>query len=96
MEIRKGPNKSLSERSGRAKSTVMELLPDAKALSSTEVPKHNFGGGRRKKTSRHTDAIMKRELLKNPQLTGLGLKNMHADLLKQVAIRTVQHCLQKG
>ena len=38
---------------------------------------------------------MKEELLKNPQPTALGLKNMHADLLKQVIIKTVQYHLQK-
>ena len=34
--------------SGRAKSTVMNLLTSAKGLPPNKVPKHRFGGGRKK------------------------------------------------
>ena len=33
---------------------------------------------------------------KNPRLTALELKNLHPELLKNVAVRTMQHRLQKG
>ena len=50
--------------SGRAKSTVMKLLASAKGLPPNKVPKHSFGGGRNKKTSNATDALIKREVQK--------------------------------
>ena len=39
---------------------------------------------------------MKREVQKNPRLTALKLKNLHPELLENVAVRTMQHRLQKG
>ena len=77
------------------KATVMRILAAAKELPSNTVLKHKFGGGRRRKTSKFTDAIMKRELQKNPRLTALELQTLHPNLLKNVTIRTVQHSLQK-
>jgi len=35
----------------RGRLTIMKLLSSAKGLPSNAVPKHKFGGGRRKKTS---------------------------------------------
>ena len=70
----------------------MKLL----ASSNQIVPKHKFGGGRRKKTSNTTDKLIKREVEKNPRLTALELKNMHPKLMENVAVRTIQHRLQKG
>ena len=73
----------------------MRLLAAAKDLPNNTVPKHKFGGGRKKKTSPHTDTNIKQELQKNPHLTALELKNLHPELLQHVKIRTVQHRLQK-
>jgi len=88
------PIKVTSERSGRGKATIMRLLAAGKDLPNNTVPKHEFGGGR-KKTSPYTDTIIKRELQKNPCLTALELQNLHSELLQHVKIRTVQHRLQK-
>ena len=74
----------------------MRLLAAAKDLPNNTVPKHKFGGGRKKKTSPQTDTIIKRELQKNPRLTALELQSVHPELLQHVKIRTVQHCLQKN
>ena len=82
--------------SGRAKSTIMNLLTSAKGLPPNKVPKHRCGGGRKKKISNATDNLMKREVQKNPRLTALELKNLHPELLENLAVRTMQHRLQKG
>ena len=87
------PIKVICERSGRGKATIMRLLAAAKDLPNNTVPKHKFGGGR-KKTSPHSDTIVKREQQKNPRLTALELQNLHPELLQHVKIRTVQHRLQ--
>ena len=92
----KVPIKEICARSGRAKSTIMKLLASSKGLPVNTVPKHKFGGGRRKKTSNTTDKLIKREVEKNPRLTALELKNMHPKLMENVAVRTIQHRLQKG
>ena len=89
------PIKVICKRSGRGKATIMRILAAAKELPCNKVPKHKFGGGRRRKTSKFTDAIMKRELQKNPRLTALELQTLHPNLLENVTIRTVQHPLQK-
>ena len=89
------PIKVTCERSGRGKATAMRILAAAKKLPCNTVPKHKFGDGRRRKTSKFTDAIMKRELQKNPRLTALELQTLHLNLLENVTIRTVQHRHQK-
>ncbi|KAF2367034.1 NUC194 [Trinorchestia longiramus] len=38
---------------------------------------------------------MKRELKKNPRLTAIELKNLHSGLLQNIAVRAIQHRLQK-
>ena len=42
------------------------------------------------------DTLIKREVQKNPRLTALELKNLHSELLEDVAVRTIQHRLQKA
>ena len=73
----------------------MRLLAAAKDLPNNTVPKHKFDGGRKKKTSPHTDTIIKRELQKNPHLTALELQNLNPELLQHMKSHTVQHRLQK-
>ena len=76
------PIKVICERNGRGKATIMRLLAAAKDLPNNSIPKLKFGGGRKKKTSPHTDTIIKRELQKNPRLTALELQNLHQELLQ--------------
>ena len=51
--------------------------------------------GRPKVTSKKTDALMKREVLKHPSITAAELKEKHPDVLGSVSIMTVQHRRQK-
>ena len=88
--------KEICARSGRAKSTVVKFLASAKGLPSNKVPQHRFGGGHKKKTSNATNTLIKREVQKNPPLIALELKNLHPELLENVAVRIIQHRLQKG
>ena len=89
------PIKVICERSGRGKATIMRILAATKELPRNTVTKHKFVGGRRRKTSRFTDTIMKREIQKNPRLTALDLQTLHPNFLKNITIRTVQHHFQK-
>ena len=86
--------KVICERSGRGKATIMRILTATKQLPRNTVTKHKFVGGIRRKTKRFTDTVMKRELQKNPCLTALDLQTLHPNFLKNVTIRTVQHCFQ--
>ena len=56
--------KVMFEQSEREKATATRLLAAVKELLNNTVPKHKFGGGRRIKTSRLTDTIIKGELQK--------------------------------
>ena len=89
------PLKVTCERSERGKATIIRILAAAKKLPRNTVSKHKYGGGRRGKTSRFTDTIVKRELQKNTRLMALDLQTLHPNLLKNPTIRTVQHRLQK-
>ena len=83
------PIKVICEQSGRGKATIMRLLAAAEDLPNNTVPKHKFGRKRKKKTSPHTDTIIKREQRNNPHLTALELQNLHPELLQHVKIRIV-------
>ena len=98
------PIKVICEHSGRGKATVMTILAAAKELTYITVPKHKFGGGRRRKTSKFTDAIMKQKLQKNPCLTALELQTLHPNLLENVTllfhvllfhVNPIENCWQK-
>ena len=89
------PIKTIFERTGRAKSTIMKVLSLASGLAYNVVPVQKYGGGRQKKTSNATDCLLKRELKKDARLTASQLKSLHPDLLSNVSVRTIQHRLQK-
>ncbi|KAG7174711.1 Transposable element Tcb2 transposase-like 7 [Homarus americanus] len=59
------------------------------------IPKRKVGSGAVRKTSIRTDNILKHEVMSDPAVTASTQKKKHPDLLKHVAIRTVQHRLQK-
>ena len=61
--------KTMCERTGRAKSTIMKVL----AASSELEPNVIHGGGMPKKTSNATDGLLKMYLNKNPRLTASKL-----------------------
>jgi len=77
---KKVPIKIICKRKRRARSTIMQLLSSAKGLPSTAVPKHKFGGGRRRKTSYDANILLRIEIQKKPQLPALDVKNLHANL----------------
>jgi len=63
---KKVPIKIICKRKRRARSTIMKLLPSAKALPSNAVLKHKFGGGRRRKTSYAADTFLRIEIQTKP------------------------------
>ena len=85
------PMKTIYERAGRVKSTILRLLASASNIS----PMDKFGGGRRRNTSAGTYVIKTRGLKKNPRLTALELENLHPGLLQNIAVRTIKYRLQK-
>lgn len=87
--------KEIVRRSGRAKSTVMALLAAASGLPPDVCPQYKPIPGRPRKTTKGTDNLLRREVLKNPRLTASQLKESHPKLLAKVSARTVRHRLQK-
>ncbi|KAG7160129.1 Gastrula zinc finger protein XlCGF57.1-like 4 [Homarus americanus] len=84
--------------SHRLKSFKASHLPLKKRsgdLPPSTTPKRKVGSGAVRKTSPRTDNILKCEVMSDPAETGSTLKKKHPDLLKHVAIRTIQHRLQK-
>ncbi|KAG7156092.1 Transposable element Tcb2 transposase-like 4, partial [Homarus americanus] len=74
---------------------IYNLKHAAAPLPPGAIPKRKVGSGAVRKTSIRTDNILKREVMSDPAVTASTLKKKHPDLLKHVAIRTVQHRLQK-
>lgn len=54
------------------------------------------GSGAPRKNSELTNRILEREMVSNFALTASQLKLKHPALLKEIAISTFQHCLQKN
>ena len=50
----------------------------------------------KKKDIKRDGHFNKKRGAKNPRLTALELKNLHPELLENVAVCTIQHRLQKG
>lgn len=89
------PIKEIVRRSGRSKSAIMSLLRAARGLPPDVCPDHKPIPGRPRKTTKATDNLLRREVKKNPRITGAQLKENHPKLLENVAVRTVMHRLQK-
>ena len=56
--------KTICERSGRAKSTIMKVLASSSGLKPNVIPVHKFKDGSPKKTSNAIDGLLERELKK--------------------------------
>ena len=89
------PTKEIARRTGRGESTIRRLISTARGLPSNVVPPRKPASGRPRKTSAVTDALLRREVLKNPKITAGELKKIHPQLLRNVSERTTQHRLQK-
>ena len=81
-------------RTGRSRSAIMRLLAAARSLPPGTIPTTKKRPGRKRKTSQLTDRLLKLAVTRNPRLTARELKLMYPMLLKDVAIRTVQHRLR--
>lgn len=80
---------------GVSRKTIYGLISAAASLPPGQTPPRKSGTGRKKKTSPRADTLIKREVLNNPSISAVALKKKFPDLLQDVAIRTVQHRLQK-
>ena len=87
--------KEISSRTGRGESTIRCLVATARGLPPNVVPPRKPVPGKPRKTSKCTDNILRREKLKNPEITAGELKISHPTLLQGVSERTIQHQLQK-
>lgn len=74
---------------------IYNLKKAAATLPPGTVPARKAGSGAPKKTSLHTDKILKQEVMSDPFITAVELKEKHPALLKNVSVRTIQHRLQK-
>ncbi|XP_042241303.1 uncharacterized protein LOC121878935 isoform X3 [Homarus americanus] len=78
-----------------SRQSIYHLRHAAAPLPPGAIPKRKVGSGAVRKTSQRTDNILKREVMSDPAVTASTLKKRYPNLLKHVAIRTVQHRLQK-
>lgn len=74
---------------------IYSLKKAAAAHPPGTVPPRKPGSGAPRKTSTRTDKILKREVIADPCITAVSLKQKHPALLKNVSVRTIQHRLQK-
>ena len=72
--------KEISSRTGRGESTIRRLVATARGLPPN-VPPRKPVPGRPRKTSKCSDNILRRETLKNPEITAGELKRSHPTLL---------------
>ena len=70
-----------------------QAIYDFKKAAAT--PSHKPGSGRKRLTSLRMDMMLKREVTANPSITAASLRKRHPKVLKNVAIRTIQHRLRK-
>ncbi|KAG7159582.1 hypothetical protein Hamer_G004234 [Homarus americanus] len=91
----KVPVNEIVRRTGRNKATIHRLKAVARDLPPASVPPAKPRSGRLRKTSKTTDALLRREVLKTPHITAAELQRNHPDVLGNVAQRTIQHRLKK-
>ena len=68
------PIKEICARVGRSKATVMRILAASKGLPQNIVPPPKPRSGRPRKTTKKTDALLRRAVLGNPFITSTELK----------------------
>ena len=87
--------KKVCRRTERSRSTVMTLLAAARDLTQNAIPVTKSRFGRQPRTTKQTDDLLQRELRKNHHLSASELKEVRPDHLGNVAVRCIQHNLQK-
>ena len=80
---------------GVSREAIYQLKRSATALPTGTVPGRKSGSGAPKKTTPRTDKLLKRQVMSNPSITAVELKNKYSELLQNVATRTIRHRLQK-
>lgn len=83
-------------RIGRSERTARRVVAAGRGLPPLAVsPRKPVHRGSRK-TSKSTDRLLNRELLKDPRLTAAHLKKSYPKLFRNVSERTVPYKIQKG
>ena len=67
----------------------------AAMLPPGTTPPRKVVTGAKKKTTARTDALIRHEVMMYSSVTIASLKKKHAQLLHEVSVRTIQHCLQR-
>ncbi|KAG0713246.1 Regulator of G-protein signaling 12 [Chionoecetes opilio] len=88
------PVSAIMRRTGRGRSTIQRLCKEARDLPPTVVPQYKKLPRLKRKTSQLTDKLLKLAVTRNPRFTAKELKSMYSELLKDVAIRKVEHRLR--
>lgn len=74
---------------GVSRETIYQLKHSAASLPPGTVPQRKEGSGAPKKTTPRTDKLIKREVLANPSITSVELRNKYPDLVQNVSTRTI-------
>jgi|SRR5215469_10457883 len=77
------------------KSTVNFWILRHKNQGAGSTPAPKCRSGRPRKTTFHTDKVIKRTVLKNPSISAKEIKYEHINVLQDVSERTIQRRLQK-
>ena len=59
-----------------SRQAIYNLIKAARSLPKGAIPRRRQGTGGKRKTSRRTDALLKRQVLANPMLTAASIKNI--------------------
>ena len=93
----KSKNKNISAISKElniSRTTVRRWISRSENSKIGYTPQPKIRSGRPRKTSVHTENLLKREVLKNPFITARKLKENHNNLLNNVTVRSVQRLLK--
>ncbi|KAK4317377.1 hypothetical protein Pmani_011539 [Petrolisthes manimaculis] len=88
-------NREIGRRLRRSETAIRRVKQAAATLGTGGTPQRKKGTGRKRKTDTRTDKMLERQVKKDPFVTAKELKEMYADLLGEVSVRTVQIRLQK-
>jgi len=87
-------NQEISRRTGRSLATIKRLGSARSGLLPIEVPPNKPKSGRPRKTLKATDTLLRREVMKQPDITSAELKKLNPQVLGNVSQRTIRRRLQ--
>ena len=79
------PMSEIARRLGRGIATIKRLCARARGMPPSHIPQRKPQSGRPRKTFRKTNALLRREVSRNPSLTAGALKRAHPTLLQGVS-----------